>query len=270
MTPQRIAVAGDWHGNFEYAVNSISRARDLGADIILHTGDFGYWPDALAVLDMPDGTPWVIRDNDSWRFGEALDEALRKFELNLWFVDGNHEVHDVLLSQPLDPSTGRRPVRERIEHLPRGHRWRWGQSTWLALGGAASVDRLWRTEGRNWWPHEVVSDEQAAAAIACGPADVMLCHDGPWSVPHLLDRYSDANGWPEEDVARSNANRRRIEKVMTGTGVGTLFHGHYHDSYTQVFHLGGLPRTVTGLGADNGPICENLVIVGPDGQPLNE
>lgn len=24
----------------------------------------------------------------------------------------------------------------------------------LSLGGASSVDRAWRTEGRDWWPEE--------------------------------------------------------------------------------------------------------------------
>ncbi|HEX9358637.1 MAG TPA: hypothetical protein VF933_33105, partial [Streptosporangiaceae bacterium] len=47
--PRRIVVAGDWHGNQEWALSVIRRVPALLAGesqrLILHLGDFGIWPD---------------------------------------------------------------------------------------------------------------------------------------------------------------------------------------------------------------------------------
>lgn len=265
MTSTRVAVAGDWHGDTRYAVAAIRYAAERGAQIILHTGDFGYWPSAY-LFDVA-GSATSIRDPARWAFGDAVSAALAEHDLTLWFVDGNHEAHDTLLAQPIDPATGRRPLRERVDHLPRGHRWTWAGSTWLALGGAASVDRQWRSEGHSWWREEYVTARQVTDAVAGGSVDIMLCHDGPWSTPHLRARYT--QGWPDHDVARSNLNRKRIERAMVGTAAATIFHGHYHDRYSQTFDLAGAPRNVHGLGSNDGPAHANIVIVDTHGRLID-
>lgn len=50
--------------------------------------------------------------------------------------------------------------------------------SWLALG-AISVARRWRTPGRSWWAEERISRNDADAAIAGGPVNVMVSHDAP-------------------------------------------------------------------------------------------
>src|ERR1700722_6029730 len=52
--PRRIVVAGDWHGNEEWAVSVIRRVPTLLAAesqrLILHLGDFGIWPDKAGLV----------------------------------------------------------------------------------------------------------------------------------------------------------------------------------------------------------------------------
>ena len=133
--PRRIVVAGDWHGDEEWAISVIRRVpRLLAAEsqrIVLHLGDFGIWPDqhGKAYLDRVSG---------------ALAEA----EAELWFVDGNHEDFAQLGKLDENPGPdGRVTVVPRVMHLPRGYRWNWHGLTWLACGGAVSLDRAVRTEG---------------------------------------------------------------------------------------------------------------------------
>jgi hypothetical protein len=49
VSPGRILVAGDWHGNEDWALHVINRVpRVLAGEttrMILHLGDFGIWPD---------------------------------------------------------------------------------------------------------------------------------------------------------------------------------------------------------------------------------
>jgi len=52
--PRRIVVAGDWHGNEEWAVSVIRRVPTLLARqsqrLVLHLGDFGIWPDKAGLV----------------------------------------------------------------------------------------------------------------------------------------------------------------------------------------------------------------------------
>ena len=46
--PERIGVAGDWHGNTPWATRAIRKISALlpagGPRVIVHLGDFGIWP----------------------------------------------------------------------------------------------------------------------------------------------------------------------------------------------------------------------------------
>jgi len=156
--PARIAIAGDWHTDTDYGVAAIGHAAKRDATVLLHLGDFGY--------------------NFTDTYLAALDDALRRHGLVLGFVDGNHENFDRLLTQPI-AADGLRHLRDRVVHLPRGFRWRWGQTRCVAVGGAYSIDRFLRIPGRSWWPQETITAQQACYIAAGGRADVMFCHDCP-------------------------------------------------------------------------------------------
>ncbi|WP_096303532.1 metallophosphoesterase [Jatrophihabitans sp. GAS493] len=105
--PDRIAVAGDWHGNLWWAQQAIDRAAAAQAQVIVQLGDFGFWTMTPATR----------------KFLQRLEARLDEHNIRLLFVDGNHEDHDRLNARPINPDTGLRLITDHIHHLPRGVRW---------------------------------------------------------------------------------------------------------------------------------------------------
>lgn len=161
LPDQRVAVCGDWHGNQGWA-RMISRAlRYLAPEVttLLHFGD--WW--------MPPG---------------VIDEIFADTSINRFYVVvGNHEDHGQI-TPLLDKHPGEAVRVSKLTWiLPRPARLTIGGRSVLGLGGASSVDRDSRQEGLTWWPHEAIADEHVAAAIAGGPADLMLTHESPADTP---------------------------------------------------------------------------------------
>jgi hypothetical protein len=237
IEPCRIVVAGDWHGNRYWALNVIHRVPQLLAGeqrrLILHLGDFGIWP-----------------DDEGRRYLAAVSTALDQVGAELWFIDGNHEDFTELarLASGVAVPAGRVPVRPRICYLPRGHRWHWHGRGWLACGGGVSLDKAVRHYGQDWWPQEEITGEQEAAIIAGGPADVMACHDCPAGVPHAFP--APPPEWSPADLARNDAHRARLQRIVDAVRPAQLMHGHLHRAYQRTCDFGYGPVQVTGLAAD--------------------
>lgn len=239
LYPKRLAVAGDWHANYRWAKKAIKYAAECGADHILHTGDYGY----------------LFRRD----YINEIEKQLKLFDLNLWFVDGNHECFPNLYCFKLDETTGRRPISDHVDHLPRGYRWEWNGQRYLAMGGAYSIDRKWRTLGKSWWSEETVTDEEIDQAIAAGPADVLLMHDAPSGV-EIPGLASGAWRWPSDALIAAEQHREKIARLVDAVEPNTIFHGHYHLKY-QAFRKSCL---VTGLDCNDSTLPGNILIVDPE------
>lgn len=238
-TPRRVAVAGDWHADTDYAVGAIARAGARAADVIVQLGDFGY-TFRPAYLD-------------------SLDAALAEEGLVLGFVDGNHEDFDWLLQQPI-ADDGLRYLRERIVHLPRGLRWQWGQLRCLAVGGSCSLDKILRTPHTSWWPQEALSADEVGAITAAGGAEVMFCHDCPAgiAVPGSARREA---GVPPDELRATAENRDRIRMIVDAVRPIRLWHGHFHQRYQSLLDAGDYRTVIDGLGRNSDPIDNNMVVV---------
>jgi hypothetical protein len=245
--PRFVLIAGDWHGNLPWALHVIDRADKLfthigePSKIIIQLGDFGFRPTPA--------NPDLLQMND----------ALAERGMELWWIDGNHEFHPDLralqdFSSQFDDLRTRKitgihlPGLLRIRYLPRGTRWTWAGKRWLAVGGAASVDRRMRTEGVNWWPEEELTTQEADAICASGSADVLLSHDCPdaWLPWERLGPPADS--WIPE-LPRARAHSRRLERIARSVGVRRAFHGHYHIEHESFTEPG---VHVTGLNMDGG------------------
>lgn len=255
-----VAIAGDWHGNLRWALDRIDDAYTAGATTIVHLGDFGYW----------------VPDPVTRKYLFRVDKRLGELGMRLLFVDGNHEDHDRLAALPVDPASGLRPVRDHIAHLPRGYRWTWQDEdgrpwTWLALGGAVSVDRHHRRIGKSWWPGEVLTEADVATATSGGVVDVVVSHDAPArvSIPNI-DRKL---GWPADVMTDADAHRRLLLAACEQLRPRQLWHGHYHCRYDGELDLGSVDYRpdwdgvclVHGLDCDQGSRDGNLVLVAADG-----
>ena len=234
--PGRVLVAGDWHGNREWALSVIKRVPQLLAGeqtrLILQLGDFGIWP----------GT-------EGRRYLDSVSAVLDLVNAQLWFVDGNHEDFPQLARLAGGTVAGGRvAVRPNVCHLQRGHRWQWHGRTWLACGGGVSLDKAGRTEGIDWWPQEEITSAQETAITASGHADVMVCHNCPSGVAHAFGRPP--SWWAPADLARNDAHRERLQRIVDAVRPAHLMHGHLHRAYQRTCDFGYGAVQVTGLAAD--------------------
>ena len=139
-----VVVAGDWHGNINFALGAIKQAHSMGTSTILHVGDFGYFrPSAL----------------------NGLEHLLLFLGITIYWIDGNHENHDLLSTLARDED-GLAQTGQNMYHIKRGTVFEVDGVKWLGLGGAASVDRQWRTEGLDWWPGELISNQEVVCLLS--------------------------------------------------------------------------------------------------------
>nr|WP_221374522.1 metallophosphoesterase [Actinoplanes polyasparticus] len=236
-TPERIAFAGDWHENAEYAARAIRHAKNAGADVLIQLGDFGY--------------------NYGRHFLALVSAAAMYQRLPVLFIDGNHENFPKLHSYPIG-ADGLREVSDWVWHLPRGFRWEWSGIRFLALGGAHSVDRPWRQPGLSWWKDEAITEEQAAQAISGGPTDVLIAHDCPIGVD-IPGLQPDA--FPPLEILRAEEHRGVLRRVVEAVRPQWIWHGHYHQQYGQTVDLGYGPVTAVGLDCDGSDLRSNVQVV---------
>jgi predicted phosphodiesterase len=238
MQIERVAFAGDWHMNYQWARRAIRHAADQGAQGIAHLGDFGY-------TFIPE-------------FLKQVTGALDSTGLHLWFVDGNHEKFPKLEQWTL-AADGSRPLTSRITHLPRGYRWQWSGVRFLAMGGAHSVDRMSLVPGRSWWPQETITKRQAHRAMRGGRADVLVSHDCPAGVviPGIDDRRYPAP-FPVDELRRNDEHRKRLATLTAVVQPSAVWHGHYHLRHRTVADLGYGPVVVNGLDCDESTLADNI------------
>ena len=241
----KVGIAGDWHGSTKHAIKSIRTFQRLGVDTIYHLGDFGFG--------------W----NKS--FEDQVNEVLEELDMVIYVTPGNHENYDYLETLWDDPIvTGVRRARSAIKVLPRGHRWQVGETKFVSLGGAASVDRKWRKRNVSWWEQEYTTEADVARTIAGGEADVMLCHDLSEGVFIQLGPASD---WPAEDIERSDVNRLMIRRATDVVKPKLFMHGHYHRFNDETVSKGdgtGEMYDTRYVGLDMEGTAMNLAILDTD------
>lgn len=179
-----IAVAGDWHANITWSVRCLRHLHSFGVREVFQLGDFGIWPGQH-------GTDYL----------DFIQQTLEELDMRVVVTPGNHEDYHQIAQMPIedhddhaaqtqfDPLGPVQWARQRIALLPRGHRFTRGGWSFVSLGGAPSADLEHRITGVSWWSEEMITDDDVAAVVAGGPADVMLTHDAPES-QHSTDKVA--------------------------------------------------------------------------------
>jgi len=246
--PKALLVAGDTHGDPQHIMYLFEEAvLRQNVDAIFQVGDFGYWE----------------HESGGSEFLDIISNLATLNDMPFFFIDGNHENHDLLHERygPGGPQHKPTPegfweIRPGLYYVPRGTRWEWSGAKIMGLGGAYSVDvgyRLAREGGYaapewGWteahvrkfgakgprtmvWPDkEEINDEELEKALADKtPLDVLFVHDKP--------RASNPD-WNRKDIAECFPNQDRIQTVVRTLTPKLLIHGHLHYRYTDTIRCG--------------------------------
>lgn len=222
----RILACGDTHMNTSAICNvAVPQARKHGCEAIFQVGDFGFW----------------THEQEGVKFIRKVSNHLVKNNLDLYWIDGNHDNHPKLWAEyaPQAPY-GFCRIADRLWYVPRGTVWQWNNIRFLGLGGAFSIDSQWRINaekarsapGTLWWPTEMVRDEDVDAAVENlegQPVDVMFTHDCPTGPDVPMVRREDKWKFPQ-----TWKNRESLRTVFDKAQPKLLVHGHYHVRYTEL------------------------------------
>ena len=203
MKRRPILIIGDIHGYFTVLDAFIKRFEP---QLVLQCGDFGIWPG---------------RNVERLASGFKTDAGQ---VVPIHFCDGNHENHPKL-RKLCEPAMANLEVGEGVFYQPRGSLITLPNGhVVLFAGGACSVDKDMRTPGQDWFPEELLTENDFAHFPDIPFVDVVISHAAPASLklPPLLDakKYHD----PSRDV---------LDKVLQRYRPKQWFCAHYHIAFSS-------------------------------------
>lgn len=220
----KLLLIGDIHMNVERAEEINDLAIDQEIDKVIGLGDFGYTfaPDFVAEVSGQD-IPW-------------------------YFIDGNHDDHTLLKHDANEIVR----FHDNLFYIPRGYVWEWEGKTFAGMGGAYSIDKVYRTAYVSWWPEEQISmgDYYRFQENAHGKTiDIMLSHEAPSSLIEYLSEGQIMKGGEEDRII--------LERILHEFPPKIWLHGHWH--YAYEYHDD--KTHFIGLGCDQDSIQEQIKIL---------
>ena len=207
----RIFITGDTHGSLELkrlSNKNFPIAKTLTKeDTVIICGDAGF------MWDNSNETKYW----DDW----AEDRPF-----TIISVFGNHSNYDLLRAIPITEwhSAKVRQVRPHVMYIENGEIFTLNNQTFFCMGGATSIDKVYRKEGVSWWPQEIPTwNEMDYAADNLRAhnfqVDNIITHCGPNYIVDKLFPYDRAH----DDITNF------LEKfVRMTTTFNKWYMGHYH------------------------------------------
>ena len=210
----QIVVFGDTHCDFG-TINSFINKHSPA--IILQCGDFGYWPRLNPV-------PLLTAD------GHVMNrhKEVKAQDTKVHFCDGNHEDHEslrLLEDHEIYPNTFYQPRGSTIV-LPDGR-------TVLFMGGADSIDKHRRVQGRDWFPEEVISYADINKLDPDMKVDIVISHTCPleFTIGSEIARLRQGSGKLDDPSCRM------LSHVLQVYSPSLWYFGHWH-VYDRGYTLG--------------------------------
>lgn len=200
-----IYVTGDLHGEFgrfkEKAYKKLKKE-----DTLIVCGDFGF----------------------VWNGDAAEQKILQKigaFKYRVLFIEGTHDNIDLLNQyEEVDFCGGRaHHICGNLYHLMRGNVYEIESKYIFTFGGGESADMDIREEGKTWWPQELPTKAEIAAAENKlnqyqNAVDYMITHESSGIVKEFLDM----------DHAKVNYLNAFFSKLSKQCRYKKWFFGSYH------------------------------------------
>lgn len=245
-TETRIGLAGDWEGDARWGRRALALLAEQQISTVLHLGD-------LTLASSPRAR----------QFLSELEGVCRRFGITLYLTPGNHDDHSLIKTLPVDPDR-LSWASDHLAILPRGHRWAMAGKTFLSLGGAPSIDFPSRTRGRDWWPEEMIGDDDVARVAADGHTDVMLTHDAPAPATPAVNRIiqrGNRSGWSKRGRRYAAQGRERVTAAFNAAHPHLLAHGHFHVPDQAVIAPDGWGHRCQVLSLASGGKYGNLAVL---------
>ena len=197
-------ILGDVHCDWIALNITVARALKECPDIthIIQVGDFGYaWP-----------------QQKPFKFSKAYidDPELELLkDISCHWLDGNHENFNVLDADGGDSQPG-------WIYQPRGSVLEIEEYRLLFCGGASSIDKQHRVEGKSWWPQEHITYGQIQRILdnVSGPIDAVFSHEHPATIPYSEKRYGNSQF--------GISDRMLLDQLLAIYKPRLWFFGHHH------------------------------------------
>lgn len=204
-----IYVTGDTHGELaRFQQKSFRRLKKRDTLIVL--GDFGF----------------------VWDGSKAEKKALKwlsKRRYHILFLDGSHENYDLLETYAETEFAGgkARKIANKIFWLQRGEIYNIEEKSLFVFGGAESLDKETRAEGRTWFRQEIPTPRQFAQARQNLSANqnrvnYILTHDAPARLADFLHLSKDSV------LYETNPLELFLNEVYAGVQYEKWLFGRYH------------------------------------------
>lgn len=167
-----------------------------------------------------------------WDGGEhdrQVRELLQSLPVTTLFIDGNHENFPLIYKNPRKSWKGGKVhiIAPDILHLMRGYVFEIEGKKIFTFGGGHSIDKIFRKEGKNWFPEEAPSKREYARGWR-------RLRKARYSVDHILTHTA-----PIEIVKRMGFNKPTrfsggeelmnfLQEVIEKTEFKSYYFGHFH------------------------------------------
>ena len=156
------------------------------------------------------------------------------------FVDGNHDNIIRLNELPTERKFGGivGKVSDSIYHLKRGEIYTINDKLFFIMGGAESIDKLYRTINVDWWEEEIPSYNEMDYGLSnlekySNSVDYILTHTGPiHCVRSILNKYR--HSIYDNTVQKiSDPVSKYLSHIDEICSFDTWFFGHMHENWVS-------------------------------------
>lgn len=203
-------------------VGDIHRKFDVIFD---HCIKYGYKGNIFQVGDFGIGF-----NKESWELDliDSINNTMKLLECTLYVIRGNHDDPKYFKEHKYDKSNLIFIEDYEVIELE-------GKKI-FCLGGGISVDRIWRTEGIDYWQNEGVSFNEKK--IPSYPIDIIVTHIKPTFAPpngrypHFIYTNAMQDKKLLNDLLMEGNRMEIIYNKLNKSNLTNYFYGHYHESFS--------------------------------------
>ena len=208
-----ILVTGDIHGctdigKLSAKANPVQKLMTK-EDFLIIAGDFG-----------------LVWNNDAedlwWR--KWLDMK----PYTTLFIDGNHENFEMLNALPIVEIFGAKAhkVSPNVFHILRGEIMTIEGKTFLAIGGATSIDKYLRRNRISWWEEENITKEDLENAYK-------NLERYNYEVDYVITHCAPTSTLPRMFPFEADDDTDKLDELKARTNFKKWYFGHYHKDKTH-------------------------------------